>query len=231
MMPPEIVTARPPCAPVTEAVAVVGVAGTQLTAELPEKQEEFRQIVKRLQMRVTWMGRRCIWVRDVPESVPADRAAELVRALLTAGFVVRAEAGIIQAAASGAFQTEPRRWVTAARGDYEGWFRLGWFRDQDCYNLARTLPGARYDSPCVVVPAEHYEAVLDFARLYGFAVTPAAVELADSAHTRREAIITIELSPMPAAPLPEMPALLPTGKPRKLEPPDDVEVPAELLDL
>lgn len=223
-----LVTARPPGTPATEAIAVVAIAGTRLTAELPEKREKFRQQARRLEMRATWKGRRCIWVRDVPADAAADRAAELARALLEAGFMVQADAGIIQSAATGTFTPEPRRWLTAARGEYEGWFYLGWKRDQDCYALTRTLPGARYDSPGVVVPAEHHEAVLDFANLYGFTVMLAAEELAVSARARREAVVVIELLPMPAVPLPAM--RFPTRKPARLNPPEQVDVPAELLD-
>lgn len=219
----EQITARPPTV-VTESVAVMEIDPPTLRVRFPEKREGFRAVVKRFD----FVWRPPSWVRTVAnaDALP-HRAAELARALLEAGFIVRADAGIVQAAVSGAFTPEPRRWLSAGTGQYQGWFYLGWKRDQDCYALARTLPGSRYDSPGIVVPAEHYETVLDFAGLYGFIVTPAAQRLADAARVEREQAISVQLAPMPAAPLP---SAHPTGKPPALAVPADVPVLPELLD-
>lgn len=218
----EQITARPP-AVVAESVAVIEIDPPTLRVTFPEKRDGFRAVVKRFD----FVWRPPSWVRVVPVDALPHRAAELARALLEAGFIVRADAGIIQAAISGTFTPEPRRWLSVGKGEYAGWFYLGWKRDQDCYELARTLPGSRYDSPGVVVPAEHYETILDFAGLYGFVVTPAAQRLADAARAEREQAIVVQLAPMPAAP---PPPAYPTGKPRKLDVPADVPVLPELMD-
>lgn len=216
------IVARPP-QPKTETVANLSIGNGPIRVTFAEKRESFRAVVKRLDL--VW--RPPSWVRVVPADALPHRAAELARALLEAGFIVRADAGIIQAAASGAFTPEPRRWLSVGAGQYHGWFYLGWKRDQDCYDLARTLPGSRYDSPGIAVPAEHYETVLDFAGLYGFTLTPAAQRLADAARAERERAITVQIAPMPAAP---PPPAYPTGKPPALVVPADVPILTELLD-
>lgn len=217
------IVARPP-RPRTETVANLSVGDGSIRVTFVEKRESFRAVVKRFDL--AWQPPS--WVRAAlnAEVIP-HRAAELARALLEAGFIVRADAGIIHTAVSGTFTPEPRRWLSVGKGEYAGWFYLGWKRDQDCYDLARTLPGSRYDSPGIAVPAEHYETILDFAGLYGFVVTPAARRLADAARAEREQAIVVQLAPMPAAP---PPPAYPTGKPRKLDVPADVPVLPELMD-
>lgn len=211
--------------PKTETIATIEAGSNCIAVVFAEKRDDFRKVVKRLD----YVWRPPSWRRDVPAAAIPDRAAELARELLSAGFIVRAADDILQAAISGSFTPEPRRWLSIGQDAYSGWFRFGWKRDQDCYQAVKALPGSRYDSPGVAVPAEHYEAVLDFARLYGFLVTPAALELADTAKAEREQAVTVQLAPMPAAP--PLPSLYPKGEPPALEVPADVPVLLELMDV
>ena len=114
----EQITARPPTV-VAESVAVMEIDPPTIRVGFPEKRDDFRAVVKRF----NFVWRPPTWTRTVADgdALP-HRAAELTRALLEAGFIVRADAGIIQTAAAGTFTPEPRRWLSVGTGQYEGWF-------------------------------------------------------------------------------------------------------------
>lgn len=77
------------------------------------------------------------------------------------------------------YEKEIRRWVqVVAKGEYKGWFLLGWRYSEDCYEAAKKITASKYDKPHVVVPQEHYDQVMDFAQRYGFYISPAAAKLA-----------------------------------------------------
>lgn len=176
---------RPEKPPRTETIATVSIAGNAVRVHFPEKREDFGDVVKAFDCH--WSPP--YWQRDMDKlsGSVADRAAELCRRLLDARFCVLApSAEVQQMAATGEFQKETRRWVQVViKGEYKGWFLLGWRYSEDCYEAAKRITASRYDKPYVVVPQEHYDQVLDFAQRYGFHVSPAAAKLAELAKIHR----------------------------------------------
>lgn len=213
-----------PSKPLTESIARIAIHGEGVRVFFPEKLDHFREAARRL-----------LYSWDAPyysrtikdEAARFDRAAELARDLLAAGFVVKSDEAIIQAAVSGSFTPETRRWITVGdSGQYAGWFSVRWFRDEDCYQAAKRLPGSRYDKPHVAAPPEQYEAVLDFAQRYGFKVTAAAENLAAEARAERDAAIVVDLEPVEERPLP-----VANGRIPQLTVPDFVEIDDELMEV
>lgn len=214
----EAILARPE-KPLIESIARVSVTETGVQIFFPERREEFRQIMRRRGLR--WNAP--VFARQIPDDgIRPHRAAELIHDLLAAGFCVKADQALVEMAIHGRYDSEPLRIVSAASGEYAGWFRIWWQYDEDCYAVAKMLPGSRYHKPCVVVPAEQYEEVLDFAQIHGFILTEKALALAEQARAERESAIVVSLTaPPPAGYTRARPAL---------EPEEDLEIDPDLLD-
>ena len=219
-------TVRPE-SPKTETVAEIRVSEKVVEVSFPEKREDFWQIIKK-EMGYTWSG--SFWKRSlgVTSGTPADRAAETGNKLLAAGFIVRIfDPDIRQAAIDATFEPEHTRWVSKlVNGDYSGWFSLTWKEDsRSLYDAARKLKRSKYSKPAVVVPAEQFEAVLDFAGMYGFRLSPGAQALVDMARTAKESALVAAPVPAKKEALPE-----PGSKPACLNVPENVEVDDEFKD-
>lgn len=158
----------------------------------PEKREDFREIVKQ-QLGYKWSGNS--WARKITyHSGPlSDRVAEAGNRLLAAGFIVRiSDAAQRAAAIAGDYQPERKLWIKVRiAGKYEGWLALSWPRSADLYDDARALPGSRYDSPHVVVPAAQYEALADFAEIHGFSISDKAGEAMSRARAQHESALVV----------------------------------------
>lgn len=77
-------------------------------------------------------------------------------------------------------------------GDYKGQFAIKWKgRNEKLYKTARSLPGSRWDS-AVMVRVEHYKEVEEFAELYGFKFTNAALRLITEYKEAAENIEVVE---------------------------------------
>lgn len=213
------ILARPP-RPLTESIARVRIEGERVRVFFPEIRDDFKRVVK--QLLYGWCDP--VYARTFADgAIRLHRAAELVRDLLAAGFVVKADEALVRMAAAGDFAPEPRRWVTASAS---GWFLLGWFRDEDCYRAAKSLPGSRYEAPHVVVPPEHFEDVLDFADVYQFHVMLDAHQLVDAARAEREMAVIVYVAPASDRQLP--PPM--SGAPRALGIPERVDIDDDLID-
>lgn len=134
-----------------------------------EKNEKFREIVREL--RYSWNG--TAWERKITQTTGSsvDRAAELGNKLLNAGFPVTIlDNETREKAINGMFEPECTRWIMYRnKGDYEGWLAIWWDKKkEDLYHVARSLPGAKWDKPSIVVRPEHYKEIEEFAELYGF---------------------------------------------------------------
>ena len=154
-----------------------------------EKNDTFIQVAKSLQYK--WSG--SAWERKINKfNGPAeDRAAELGNKLLNAGFpICIMDADIRKAAVDGTYNPEQTNWIAhRVTGEYKGWLTIGWEGKNDkLYRSARSLPGSRWSSPCVVVRVEHYKEVQEFAELYGFKFSSGALE-AIEAHKKAQAKI------------------------------------------
>lgn len=166
-----------PVSPKSETVARIRLHGNALQIEFPEKRDDFRLLVKSLDCQ--W--NQPYWQREIGDMAgnPADRLIEAGHKLLTNGFIVATETEELrQAIAAGQFAPEIRRWVLVVKsGEHVNWFALKWSRQDDLYNKAMTLTGARYSSPYVIVPPEHYDEVEDFAEVHKMELSTAALTL------------------------------------------------------
>ena len=230
-VPPEVVadakaeaTVRPE-KPLTDTVAEIRVLESSIEIYFPERRDDFRELVKE-NLKMIWKDK---WVRNLKprHGTPADRAAEAGHCLLAAGFPIRIFDQIIrEKAISGNYEPEHTRWIMGmVKGDYTGWFSISWSRDEDFYKAARKIPGSRYDKPNVVIPAEQFEQVLDFAQMYGFKVSEKAQGFADAARVSRDNMLVAKVGLGP-----EQEHVIPLGKPPLLEVPQDVGIADEFKD-
>jgi hypothetical protein len=216
-------TVRPET-PITETVAEIRINDRVIEVYFPEKREDFWSLIKK-ELRFEWSG--LCWRRaisPVTGGTPQDRAAETGHRLLAAGFPIRIFAAELRTkAVNGTYEPECRRWVKKrTAGEFIGWFAISWPYGEDFYQAAKKLPGSRYRKPDVVVPAEQFEQVQDFAEMYGFQMSVGARELAETAKQIKEAALTARVVERDNALPPE-----PGRKPRKLPVPENVPVAEE----
>lgn len=211
--------------PVTETVAEIRTHETFFEVAFPALRDDFREIMKKLRME--WNGR--TWVRktDSKTGPTTDRVAEAGHTLLAAGFIIRIYDPEIRARAiSGEYEPECTRWIRRiTSGEYDGWFSISWGRGEDFYAAARRLPGSKYHKPNVVVPPEQFDEVLDFAKLYGFRLSPGAQELAEQARQAKEAALVAKIDGKEKTAL-----LAPATTPPVLDAPEGVEIDEALRD-
>lgn len=219
-------TVRPET-PVTDAVTEIRATADAVEIRLPEKREDFRQIV-RFELGYTWTDG--VWRRKLNPAIngtSADRAAEAGHHLLAAGFPIRIfDESIRACAVAGDYPREQRRWVMAQKKDpFAGWFIIRWPKGDDFYSAARRLPGSRYADGCVFIPPEHFDQVQDFAHQYDFSLSPGAIKIVHEQQTIRER--TLIVRPVPVK-KPESKRV--DAKPLKLEVPNDVRIDEDLRD-
>jgi len=220
-----------PSEPVTELVARVALSGSTLSVALPAWNDQFVAAAKGLGVR-QWDRDARAWTRSLSRFAGdrSHRAADVVRGLIAAGFPTEAPEDIARLALLGDYAPECRRWVHVGSGEYEGWFRIWWGREQEgAYQAARRIEGSRYDpeTHCVMAPAEQVSAVEDFAALHTFQLSEEAQTLIAMARRAREAAVVADLQ----APVREVPYW---RRPTLAAPEVDVpavDVPAEHLDF
>lgn len=147
-----------------------------------KKDNDFRTVVKKLHF--TWDVESREWKRKCTQFTgdAQERAAELINALLRAGFaVICSDTEVRRRAEEADFSPEFRRWIK--KSSDEGYV-IRWDRDdKDFYKDAMALPGARYrcEEHGVVVPTIHWREIMDFAYIQGFKLSPKAQAIADTA--------------------------------------------------
>lgn len=151
-----------------------------------EKNEAFREVVKALNF--SWNG--SAWERELNELTGAahDRAAELGNKLLNAGIpVMIMDEQIRNAAIKGEYEPECNRWVLKVKGEEK--LKIKWWEKNDrLYQVARKLPGSKWDKG-VVISVSHYKEIEEFANLYSFKFTQKAQEAIE---TEKERIAKFE---------------------------------------
>lgn len=211
--------------PRTETVAEIRALEKEVEINFPERRDDFRELVKGMGYR--W-DNGC-WRRKLTakNGTPQDRAAEAGHMLLGAGFAIRIyDEDTRQKAISGDYEPECTRWVQKrTEGKYDGWLAIGWKREDDFYNAAKRLPGARWSNPSMVVPPENFAEVLDFAQMYGFKVSEAAQGVIEAARYAREATLTAKVEPVA-----KQGKVIADGKPPVLEVPAEVGIDDEFKD-
>ncbi len=209
---------------VSETVAEIRVLPGKIEIRFSERRDDFRKLIKK-DLRYSWAETH--WLRKIGlmTGTVQDRAAEAANKILAAGFPVRVfDATIRTKAVEGDYIPECYLWILRrSKGVFDGWFSIQW-RTGDFYKAAKRLPGARYDSPAVVVPREHFEEVLDFAKIHGFQLTPGAIDLVEEARAAKGAALKVGDIHTPKSPE------KPTGERANLEIPQTVEIPDELKD-
>jgi hypothetical protein len=204
----------------SEIVAEIAIDGGTISVHYPEKDDDLRAIVKGLKYR--WINRAWRRTFTAKQGPVVDRAAEVAHHLLAAGFVVQIlNPEAREKAVSGEYTPEQTRWISA-RDDR---FIFTWGKDEDYYQVARRIPGSRYESSHVTVPSVQFEQVLDFADRYNFSLDASAQRLAEKAKAEKEAALIVEVE----APRKEK-GLAPSTKPPELEVPEEVSVDESLLD-
>jgi len=156
---------------VTKTIAEITVKEDKITV-ICEKNDKFREIVKDLGFK--WEG---IWERKINEYTgkAEDRAAELGNKLLNAGFpIMILDETIRNNAINAIYEKECTRWIKFRKK--ENLLAINWQgRDDKLYKTARKIPGSKWSSPSVVVKPERYKEVEEFAELYGFKFSKAAL--------------------------------------------------------
>ena len=177
-------TVRPEAIPETrkhDGSADIRVDGTTVLA-LYAKDEAFMRVVKALGF--SWKSG---WTLQCGERTgdPANVTAELGSRLLNEGFAVRFDSQeLMDRAVSGDYTPMCRRWVQShCKGFY-----ITWDRKDDLYREAKSIPGAQYDSPGVVVPERSWDAVTDFAARYGYRFTAKAQAKLDALSGAAQAV-------------------------------------------
>ncbi|MHB8171199.1 MAG: hypothetical protein ACYDG6_06620 [Thermincolia bacterium] len=180
--------------PKTETPTEIRMVGDTLEIKFPEKRDDFREVMKE-KLDMKWSG--VSWQRQIiaKNGTLADRAAEAGHRLLAAGFVIRIfDTEIRQKAVRGEYASESTRWIQKRNnGEYAGWLAISWGREEDFYNAAKRISGARWSKPSVVVPPANFEEVLDFAKMYDFKVSELAQEAIEQARRMRDATLTVRV--------------------------------------
>lgn len=182
--------------PVTETVATIAIRDNLVTVTFSEKRDDFRKVVK--DNAFAWQDGRWVRKTGLTTGAPEDRAAEVAIDLLAAGFVVRVLDDDARAkTVAGEYEPEILRWIAKrTTGEYAGWFSLSWERDaEEVYTAARKVGGSRWAKPNVVIPASQFEAVLDIADEFGFALTPGALALVEAARQAKAAALVVKPAP------------------------------------
>jgi len=198
---------KPP-EPKTETIAALSMCGKLVRVRFPEFREEFRQLIKSLGFIWDWSSK--VWYRKISNLAgePSHRCAEVGRILIASGYCVEfSDRAIQEMAINESFEPECKRWIMAGGGEFDGWLKVWWDRKENCYQIAKRITASRYSSPCIFVPSEHFEEVLDFAAIHHFKLTEAALALVEQAKARQEDVFILDLSePGKSAPIPR-PAL------------------------
>jgi len=184
----------------SEHIALIKLQENAIQVIFPVKIEAFRTAMRGLGFK--WTGEH--WSRELNfrHGTPSDRMAETAHRLLAQGFLVRIYDDEARAKAlRGDFESERRRWIVwMTAGDFAGWFKIEWPRDDDFYAVSRRLLGSRYKAGHVYVPLGSAEEVLDFAERYGFSLSTGATEAIGRHQAAIEAgavVIKIKKPPLP----------------------------------
>lgn len=174
----------------TEIAAEIIVKKEEVKVIFPEKNDEFRKVVKYLGYK--WDG---IWCKKISELTGSaeDRAAELGNKLLNAGFPICIMGETIRNnAINGVYEEQCNRWIlTKISGKYKGRLIIRWAEQDDkLYRVSRRLPGSVWENG-TIVRMEYYKEVEEFAELYGFKFTKATLKAIEEYVAAKENIEVI----------------------------------------
>lgn len=152
------------------------------------KDELFRSVVKASGF--TWDPNIMRWsvIATETNGSALDRAAEVISRLLNAGFSVRcSSAEAREKALSGTFKPFTTMWIREGTVVYKGWLMIILPRRYErekrnkIYKAACKIKGSKYDGNIkdgvIVFPVAQHLAVEDFANIYGYSFTNAALQI------------------------------------------------------
>lgn len=142
-----------PTQPRTNDVARITVWGEDISVLYPRRDDDLIQVVAGLGF--CWDGRAWCLDMDGHTGTRSARVAEAGRALLAAGFPVEfPDEETRDAALTGTFTPEQRRWIRPAAGRFPGWLAITWPGwDETLYQAASSLPTPGPPSPTKPPPA------------------------------------------------------------------------------
>jgi hypothetical protein len=118
-----------------------------------------------------------------------DRYIEVAYTLLVNGFLIDVDPQYIEKIVNADFQEEQKRWITyRALGEYAV---LRWERSADLYHAAKSIRGAKYDPPNVIVPITSYQEIRDFADVYKFSISTVAENALNVAEEKYETTLLV----------------------------------------
>lgn len=172
-----LLTVKPENRDIKGGIVIISIDNSNIKAEY-EKDIDFCSIVKEL--RFFWDGH--AWKKEITEFTgPAqNRGAELGNELLRAGFTVRfPNKEMMEMAISGDFGREHTRWIRFDPDSEK--LAIRWAdRNENLYQAAIKIPGARYSNGQVLVPIGRYLEVEDFANTLNFQFSKLAQEKINS---------------------------------------------------
>ena len=184
-----------------EALITITPGQPTVTIRFPVKCEVFRGIVKSFGFRWSYAG----WLLTSPQRIadPEAFCAGLAHALLASGFVVRLTSpGAFAKLRDGEFDELSDRWILRST---QNAFMVYWpYGNERYYQLARALPGASYNSGCVIVPRESADTLMDFAEAHDFVMSAQAKALVNEYRADLERALILDIKPRhrPAKPKP-----------------------------
>lgn len=192
-----------------------------------EKDDDLRELVRGVGFK--WTDNRC-WARTMDQRCGSshNRMAETAHLLLDAGFRVRVHDDVArEKTISGDFEAEHTRWIGFnARAilprflndkEPRPLFNVSWQRDDDVYEAAKALPGAKYANGSIYVPADSAGAIADFAAKYDFRLTPGAQDTVDKRHVEIINAILVKPRKKRSAPRASAPGKVPATMPAAVE--------------
>lgn len=167
--------------------AIVSIADNVVSVRY-QKDDEFRAVVKSLGY--SWDANTSSWCKIIGITTGSadDRASEVANKLLAVGFAVNVPNGKIRDAAINAtYVPEHKRWITFYNNigvtiEVE-------YGNDDIYQASRKIPGSKWERGYgVVVPAESFAEIRDFAEIYDYRLTPGTEQAligAEEAHNQK----------------------------------------------
>ena len=138
------------------------------------KDSDFREIVK--EKEYSWSGTAWEFKKTSTSGELIDRAAEIGNALLANGFTVQfPDEETKNLAISGTFEPKYDNWILLNKST--GKLSIVWKGYNDfLFQKSKLLPGAKWNNGSVLVSAEFYREVEEFAQLMGFRFSQSAIE-------------------------------------------------------
>ncbi len=201
--------------------AYVLIKSETLISVKSEKEYRLIELLKANSYKWDWDSR--YWYRKVDNySGPIrDRAVEIIHALLLDSVPVDADEALIADAVAANYVPEQKRWIKRIiGGQHIDKFNItcsDWDVREKLYSHAQRITGARWGDGSVLIPAEQYEMVLDFADQYQFSLSTGAKDLVDQARTKHQSALVVDmtlLKPKPVTSLsvtPQLPQSQPEG--------------------